>query len=188
MSLPDGFCYHQFHYKIVRAWEQSVDRLLEGGLAILPLAPLSDVPRERIPDVVRRIRHRLDSEASPAESSKIWVATYYLMGLRFQADEVDDFLGGIKAMEDSTTYQAVLTKGRTEGKAEGKAEGIREGEGLGQVREAPRILLILGQARFGEPSREVLITLQAISDSENLERLIALHGRAETWEELLAMS
>ncbi len=41
--LPDGSLYHEFRYNVVRIWERSVEEILAGGLATLPLAPIANV-------------------------------------------------------------------------------------------------------------------------------------------------
>ena len=56
--LPDGRRYLRFEFDIVRAWEQSVDRLLNGGIGTLPLAPLADVTLDHLPDVIRVMDER----------------------------------------------------------------------------------------------------------------------------------
>ncbi len=62
-------------------------------------------------------------------------------------------------MQESTTYQAILNEGRNEGLIEGR------------VTEAQRLLLILGEARFGEPDGATRGLIEATDDLERLERL-----------------
>jgi len=76
--LPDGDRYLEFRYKVVRAWEQPIDAILQGDLGTLPLAPLADVTPEALPGVVRRMRDRLEAEATPEERAMLWSATYIL--------------------------------------------------------------------------------------------------------------
>ena len=73
-------------------------------------------------------------------------------------------------MKASATYQALL----------------EEGAVIGQLREARRIVLMLGTNRFGEPDER---TREAIESTKSLGRLEAMAGRlteVETWDELLS--
>ncbi len=64
-----GVEYLDFRYRVVRAWEQSVEVVLAGGLGTLPLAPLCDVPPERLPEVIGLMETRLRQEVVPAEAA-----------------------------------------------------------------------------------------------------------------------
>jgi len=81
-------------------------------------------------------------------------------------------------LEDSTTYQAVLTKGKIEGKVEGKAEGTIEGE--------HKVLLRQGIKRFGPPNPAIAASLKAITDTERLDGLAERILDVGSWDELLA--
>src|SRR5262249_20873521 len=147
--------YHEFHYLVVRAWEQPVGPVLEGGVAILPMAPLADVPPGQMPAVIRRMRERVAGEVAPREAAPLWSATYVLMGLRYPTELVDHWLEGVHEMKESATYQKILAEGRAEGRAE----------------EARRILLRQGRRPFGPPPPEVVAAIEAIADPERIERL-----------------
>ena len=56
-----------FWYDIVRIWERPVDELLNGGIGVLPLAPLADVERARLPEIVRRIDQRFAEEVPASD-------------------------------------------------------------------------------------------------------------------------
>jgi hypothetical protein len=81
------------------------------------------------------------------------------MGLRFSNDVAYHLLEGVQNMQESTTYQAILKVGRNEGLVEGR------------VSEAQRLLLMLGEARFGEPDGAIRGFIEATQDLERLERL-----------------
>ena len=55
----------EFTYRLIRVWEQPPEPLLAGGLGTLPLAPISAVRPEQLPDVVRRMGQRLEDKAPP---------------------------------------------------------------------------------------------------------------------------
>lgn len=178
LERVDGSVYLEFRHRVVRVWEQPVEWLLGGGLATLPLAPLGDLEIERLPDVIRRIGERLRAEASPEEAGTLLAATYWLLGARYPPGVAARMLEGMRAIleQESWTYQDTLDRGEARGRAEGRAE------------EARRILLRLGERRFGPPSAAVQATLEDISDLERLERLADRMLEAATWDELLATS
>jgi hypothetical protein len=74
-------------------------------------------------------------------------------------------------MKESTTYRAILEEGRQEERPA----------------EARRILLRLGDDRFGAPpTPEQRTTLEAITDADLLEDLTVRTGHVSSWAELLA--
>ena len=96
-------------------------------------------------------------------------ATYVLMGLKYQQPFINQLLKGVEAMEESSTYQYIVAKGKT--------EGARE--------EAKKLLLLLGRDRFGPPSKTVQAELETIQDLRRLEALGLRLGQVGSWQELL---
>jgi hypothetical protein len=167
---------HIFRYRVVRVWQQPVESLLTGRLVTLPLAPLGAVEPGQLPAVIGRMRDRLEAEARAGLRKELWGATFLLLGLRYEAGFIEQLLKGVQGMEESTTYQLLLSRGRAEGEARGEAKG--------EMKEARKLLLRLGSKRLGEPEAEVLAWLEQAS----LEQLEAMADRllqAETWQELL---
>jgi predicted transposase YdaD len=162
---PPGGPETVFRYTVVRLWEQPVEAVLGGGLGTLPLAPLTDVKEPALPGVIARMGQRLGAEANQEEAAKLWVATYVLMGLRYESALIDHLLQGVRAMEESVTYQAILEKGR--------------------IRGHRLSLLRQGQKKFGPPTTEIKAALEAITDSTRLEDLAERLLDVATWEELL---
>jgi hypothetical protein len=68
-------------------------------------------------------------------------------------------------MEESVTYQAIMRKGR--------------------LIEARRILLILGQKRFGPADESTMANLNAIDDVQKLDKLIDRVLDVGNWQELV---
>jgi predicted transposase YdaD len=165
-ELPEEDWYLRFRYRVVRVWEKPVESVLAGGLATLPLAPLSDVTEAVLPGVIRRMEERVRQEASPEDAGRLWTATYVLMGLRYRNAVVARLLEGVRNMKESVTYQAILREGREE--------------------EARAILLRQGTKRFGPPSEMERTALEGISAIERLEGLSERLLDVESWEELLA--
>jgi predicted transposase YdaD len=177
-SLPDGFRYDEFNYRVVRSWNQSLETLLSGGLGTLPLAPLADVALEQLPAVVSKMEERLRQEASPSEAADLWASTYLLMGLRYPRSFIQQLLRGVRNMKESTTYQAILQEGIELGIAKGKETGVAE--------EAKRVLLRLGTKRFGPPGPKATAAIESLSDVKRLEQLTDRLLDVASWDELLS--
>ena len=84
------------------------------------------------------------------------------------------FIKALRPLWVSSTYQAILKKGRAEGRAEVRAE------------EARRILKRIGTRRFGIPDAEVDSAINALTDLAVLEGLIDQIAEASSWNQLLA--
>jgi predicted transposase YdaD len=160
-------------YDVIRLWQRPVASFLEGGLGTLPLAPLCDVTEPELPAVIRRMDERVSREAAPGEAATLWTSTYILMGLRYPPPIATRLLQGVRAMRESSTYQAILQEGREEGREEGS------------IAEARRLLLLLGTRRFGAPRPEVAVEIDQTVSLERLEELIQRLLEVESWEQLL---
>jgi hypothetical protein len=155
---------------VVRLWGEEPEAYLTAGINLVPLAPLTNVREDELPGLVRRMDGRINAEPR-ARALRLWTATYLLMGLCYSEEVVSRLLEGVLDMQESTTYQAILREGRNEGLVEGR------------VSEAQRLLVLLGEARFGVPNES---TRTAI----DLERLESMSGRTldtniSDWEGLL---
>jgi hypothetical protein len=74
---------------------------------------------------------------------------------------------------ESVTYQAILEEGRV------------EGETRGALAEARKLLLMLGENRFGAPDASTVAALEAINDVRQLENLGLRLLSASSWQDLL---
>jgi Domain of unknown function (DUF4351) len=81
-------------------------------------------------------------------------------------------------MQDSDTYQMIVEKGIEKGLAKGLAKG--------RIQQAKRVLLLLGQKRFGKFTPADRKTLMAIKSLDRLEQLSEQLLDVDTWKELLA--
>lgn len=163
---PHGRGGLEFRYQVLRVWQRPAETFLVGGLGTIPLAPLSGVSQDALPGVIHRMEERLTREAPPADAAKLWAATYILMGLRYSAEFTDQLFHGVRTMEESTTYQAIIAKG--------------------QAVEAIKILLRQGGKRFGPPDALTRATIEAIADIDRLEQLTERLLDVSSWDELLA--
>ncbi|MBA2449598.1 MAG: hypothetical protein H0V51_16380 [Chloroflexi bacterium] len=181
--MPDDELYLDFRYRVVRVWQQPVASVLAGGLATLPLAPLAAGAETALPEVIRQMGERLRG-ATTEVAALLWTSTYLLMGLRYPDDMIGELLRGVRAMRESSTYQAILAEGRAEGEAAGRAEG----EAAGRAAEARAILLRLGRERFGPPDARTRTALDQIDDLDRLEPLTVRLLKVGSWDDLLARS
>jgi hypothetical protein len=157
--------YLVFHYGVVRVWQLPVETFLNGGLGIIPLAPLGAVAEADLPAVIGRMEQRLQQEATPEEAAILWTATAVLMGLRYPSTLTAQLLRGVHGMKDSVTYQAIIEEGA--------------------VAEAQKFLLLLGRKRFGSPSEHAETAVRSITDLDRLEELGTRLLDVADWETLL---
>ena len=190
-----------FEYRVVRLWERPLQELLDGGLGVLPLAPLANVEPMDMPPVIKRLDERLSDEADPTTADEIWQTILLLLRLRYDEDEVHTMVLPSEVFRETRLYQLLredarrdveaeahakgLAEGHAKGRAEGQAEGRAEGRAEGQVGEARRVLLALGTERLGTPDATTLSTLDDLIDVEALERLLRRVLTASSWQELL---
>ncbi len=181
LSLPGGEPVVSFRYRVVRAWEHPVAPILAGPLATLPMAALADVSSDDLPDVLENIDSRLAAEAPPSEAVRIMASTLILAGMRLTPDDVDTLRRRLRTMnilKDSSFYQVLLK--------EGKELGLEEGLRLGQLKEARKLLIRLGRARFGRLPNPTRAVIEGIDDLERLEQLSERILTATSWDDLLA--
>jgi predicted transposase YdaD len=174
---PDGEIYDWFRYDVVRLWEQPAEKILAAGLTILPLAPIAQVGRDEVRDVLAAMSDRLARETSPDRAKTLWDATEILMGLRYSPDEVQSYirggphmLFGIRGLEESSVYQEALRKGEMRGRTKGARES----------------LIFLGSRKFGPPDEPTQAKIAALSDIDRLHDLSARILDVASWDELLA--
>ncbi len=168
----------EFEYDVVRMWQQPVEKFLSGGLGLLPLATLCQLP-EPLPDalrkVVRAIGRRLAQEVEHAQAVRLMTAAFILTGMRVAKEDLVSIYRGVRIMQESTAYDMILEEGRAEGLEKGRLE------------EARRILCLLGEEQFNTPAGpKVQTRIESINSLEELEHLTKNVARAKTWAELLA--
>jgi predicted transposase YdaD len=151
-------------YRVLRVWQLSVDQLLAGGVGTLPLAPVSDVPQSRAPDVIRRMKERLSQE-QPRRAGDLWAATFVLLGLRYSKAFARLLFREVIGMKESVTYQAIVHEGRL--------SGVRE------------VILRQGRKLFGPIDEATEKALNAIDDVRKLDKLSERILDVHSWQELL---
>jgi predicted transposase YdaD len=162
--------YETFRYHVVRLWLEPLAPLLSASIGLLPLAPLTDEAAANLEPVVRRVNERLKNEAPPDLGGKLMTATFVLMGLRYDAELTAQLYREVTQMEESSTYQLILSRG----------------EAKGRVQEARETLLDVGRLKFGEPDATQHTTIQGITDHQRLRALTVRVSSVSAWQELLA--
>ena len=176
-SFPGKGRYLWFGYDVIRVWQQPPEHLLAAGLPILPLAPVSNVAPERLPDVLTAVAQRLKHEADSDLQQTLWAAIKVLMGLNYPEERVNQLTEGISTMifgihgiEESSVYQGIYGRGRVEGATD----------------EDRTLLLSLGRDKLGQPPEHVETAIGALTDRERLHQLLHRLLRVSSWDELLA--
>lgn len=167
----------EFRYKVVRLWLESVESLLAGGPTTAPLAMLTDEAARDLPSAFTKFADRLRrADVDVKLAKELYGSTFVLCGMRHQPAHIAEIYRSLSmTLEDSTTYQWILEKGVAQGVAQGRSQ------------EARRLLLAQGRRKFGFVQQAETV-LQAIDDSERLERMAERIFDASNWDDLLATS
>jgi len=172
-GFPDEEPYLRFRYQVVRVWQLPSELLLTGGLALLPLAPISNVTEAELPGIIKRMEQRLSGRRGRKLAQQVWAAAFILLGLRYSPSLAAELFRGVVSMKESSTYQAILEEGRLEGRTEGA------------VAEAKKILRRQGGKAFGPPDPRTAAEIDQLEDLGRLEDLLERVLTAESWQELL---
>ncbi len=164
-GLPDETPRGLLHYDVIRVWQLPVEQLLAGGTGTMALAPISAVPQGDVRRVVRQLKERLSGPKAPRRAADVLAAAYVLLGLRYTDDFANALFEEVLGMEESSTYRAIVRRGRIEGEW--------------------HLLLILGESKFGPPDDATRAAIESIADVAQLENLAARLMTADSWQELL---
>jgi hypothetical protein len=165
-AFPGEPPYLEFRYQVVRTWQEPVEKFLNSGLGLLPLAPLADVPEAALPEVLQQMSARLGQQTTPQQEAVLWMATYVLAGLRLPPEALAPLFQGVRRMRESSAFQLIMTEGA--------------------VKELKKTLAIQVTQKFGTPIASITTALDAINDLARLERMSARIFDATSWDDLLA--
>jgi predicted transposase YdaD len=101
-----------------------------------------------------------------------------LMGLSYSTEETETLLRGVRAMNESVTFQAILEQGREQGREQGLEQG--------RLQEAVALLFKVGRKQFGAASPSVVTSIEQITDLSRIEQLHERLHEVKSWDELLA--
>jgi hypothetical protein len=96
--------------------------------------------------------------------------------------EIDEVRGRLQTMDfwkDSSFYQLLREEAFEKGRDEGRKQGM--------IMETQRLILRLGQSRFGQPDAQVFAVIEAIKELDRLDLLSnrLLSTSTSSWAELL---
>ncbi|MBI4569347.1 MAG: Rpn family recombination-promoting nuclease/putative transposase [Planctomycetes bacterium] len=169
----------------IRVWRESCERLLNGAIGLAPLAPLAGAPTvEALPRNDERLLERFEAEV-PDRTGELMTATAVLMGLKHEKELVDQIVGKVKKMEESSYYQMVIERGMEKGTERGMEKGMEKGQVEGRLTEARRIIVRLGSRTLGAPSDEVRARIEHAADIDRLEALLESLPGATSWNDAL---
>jgi hypothetical protein len=159
-----------FGYEVVRLWERDAAEMLAGDLGTVPLAVLGRLPESQsledgLTAIAQRVVARLTNEAPPDQAKKLLTDALLLTGLRVRRHVSARIFRGVRAMQESDTYLAILD--------EGEERGLR------------KIILALGEDRLGPPGEPVKTSLRNITDLGRLTRMARQAPKAGSWQEIL---
>ena len=140
------------------------------------MALLTDEASRDLPAVAERFHDRL--RAAPVSDTmkrNVLGSAFVLGGLRYdQTFLVEVFTTMSMTLEDSTTYQWILSK------------GIAKGEARGEARALARTIRRHGTKKFGVPDTATTARLETMDDVARLDRLADRVFDAVSWDDLLA--
>jgi predicted transposase YdaD len=172
-GFPGESAYLTFGYQVLRVWLFPPEPLLAGGLALLPLAPISAVTEAELPGIIQKMERRLSSRRGRKQAPTVWAAAYILLGLRYSPVLAAQLFRGVVSMKESSTYQAILR------------EGLALGQAQGAVTEARKLLRVVGDRLLGSPDARIAARIELIEDLAGLEALCDRLPTAESWQDLL---
>jgi hypothetical protein len=158
-----------FSYEVILLWRRPARELLAADLGVVPLAVLGRLPEglsleDGLAAVVERILERVQKEA-PDRVTKLLTDAFLLAGLRVRRDVAARVFRGVRAMQESDTYLAILDEG--------------------QEKFAKETILLFGTERLGPPDDSIKAELSSVLDLERLRRMVRHAEKAASWREIL---
>ena len=160
--------YLTFRYRVVRVWEEPMDRFLNGPMGTLPLAVLTDEAKTDLEGTMKRIGERLRGVANSAVVERLEVGTFILLGMRHTKERIAELRKGIAMVDlrESSFYQLIHEEG--------------------ELAAARRMILSIGRRKFGAIPPEIATTLGNITEQAKLEELADRLIDVSSWKDLLA--
>ena len=159
-----------FGYEVVPLWERPAEELLAADLGVVPLAMLGRLPEglsleDGLAAVAQRVAERVTAEAPPERAKKLLTDAYLLTGLRIRRDAAARIFRGVRVMQESDTYLAILDEG--------------------QEKATRKLLLVVGEERLGMPDESIKEQLSSITDLDRLTRMHRRAVKAASWQEIV---
>jgi hypothetical protein len=101
-----GQVYLRFDYGVVRVWELPGEELLQGPLGAAMLGLLTEQVQGRLKEWTRRFIRRVEQEVPDRSlATALWDGTYILLGLLYDAGEIERWFAGAQGMKEPSTYR-----------------------------------------------------------------------------------
>jgi hypothetical protein len=158
----------EFAYRVVRVWQTPAQTLLEGPLALVPLAPISDVPLNKLHPVLAQTGDRIRRDSDPTRSAELLMMTGFLVDLRY----------GIMTAKELA--QQPLDPDKI-----GFFIGLKEAGARDELR---KLIKRSGEKKLGPLAPGQVVLLDEI---RSLEKMESLHDRlfdAKSWDDVFADS
>ena len=102
--MPDARFTNRYNYHVVRLWREDSEAILNAGVGLVSLAPLTNVPESALPQIVRQMTDRMEGETH-SRAARLGNATSLLSGLLCSGERIDSLLAGFQTMLESTTHE-----------------------------------------------------------------------------------
>jgi hypothetical protein len=163
-----------FSYEVVRLRERPVAELLAADLGVVPLAMLGRLHEnlsleDGLTLVAKQVAQRVTQEAPAELARRLLTDAYLLTGLRLRRDAAARIFQGVRAMEESDTFLAILDQGKEKGEEKATRENI----------------LAFGEERLGTPDESIIGQFRNITDLARLKRMVRRAAKAASWREIL---
>jgi hypothetical protein len=167
----------EFALEVIRLWEQPLERMLTGGLGLLPLATLAAMPEgvsraDAMPEILRRIQERLARESTQEQGDQFRTWTCTLAGIHLTESEIREIVRRSQSMIDDilkeSSFWTVLKE-------------------LAECKALQEQIIRRGTRKFGGMDKEVEAHLAEIGDLPHLERMLDSTFTANSWDEVLAV-
>jgi hypothetical protein len=170
LAYGDGKNRLEFHYEVVRLWEQAAESFLTGSLGLLPLAVLGKLPANRTVEdaareVIQRIEARLLVELPRERAVVLMRAAAILASMRIKKNDLLRLFQGVGLMGEVAAFDYLVEQG--------------------EIKRLQKTLIKLGRRQFGRPDEASEAILQSIVDLDRLERLEEAIFTVNSWQDLL---
>ena len=181
--------YLSYSYAVIRFWQLPLDVLLIPGSSLAAVGVLTDFGDRSFQAVGTAITQCILAISDDATRLEILGHAYTLAGMRFNPETAESiFERQMTMLEQSSTVQHLLRRGRNEGLAlgrqEGREEGREEGLSLGILAGARKHFIETATLFFG-PIPETSAMRVNTAQETDISRWTSRLRTATSWDELL---
>jgi predicted transposase YdaD len=181
--------YLTFRYTVIRFWRIPMSRLMIPGSSIAATGVLADIGERSLQDVGTAIMQCIRIIPDQEAQQEILGHAYTLAGMRFNPDKADSiFERQMTMLEQSSTVQHLLRRGRMEGREEGREEGheqgLEEGIALGLVSGERKQFMQTAKLFFGPVPSSANLLVNTAQEAD-ISRWTSRLRTATSWDDLL---